>query len=103
MAQPDYNVGFQVHLDACAEGLGAVLQQKHMIDGRLRDVVICYISRQTNPAESRYGATQLECLALVWALQKLHHYLDGYEFEVHTDCTAVTSLLKLTTPTHHMM
>ncbi|MBW0507194.1 hypothetical protein O181_046909 [Austropuccinia psidii MF-1] len=27
--------------------------------------------------EARYGASQMECLCLVWALEKLHYYLDG--------------------------
>jgi hypothetical protein len=54
-------------------------------------------------SETHYGATQLECLALVWALEKLHYYLDGSMFEVYTDCIAVKSLLNMSTPNRHML
>lgn len=53
--------------------------------------------------ETRYGASQLECLCLVWALEKLHYYLDGSVFEVITDCTALKSLLNKKTANRHML
>ncbi|MBW0594064.1 hypothetical protein O181_133779 [Austropuccinia psidii MF-1] len=45
----------------------------------------------------------MECLCLVWALEKLHYYLDGSVFEVITDCNAVKSLLNMKTPNRHML
>ncbi|MBW0542925.1 hypothetical protein O181_082640 [Austropuccinia psidii MF-1] len=45
----------------------------------------------------------MECLCLVWALEKLHYYLDGTVFDVITDCTAVKSLLNMKTPNRHML
>ncbi|MBW0575287.1 hypothetical protein O181_115002, partial [Austropuccinia psidii MF-1] len=45
----------------------------------------------------------MECLCLVWALEKLHYYLDGSVFEVITDCNAVKSLLNMETPNRHML
>ncbi|MEQ4601430.1 MAG: reverse transcriptase family protein, partial [Pseudomonas amygdali] len=103
LAQPDFTLPFRVYVDACGDGLGAVLQQVQRIDGADREVVICFISRQLRGAEERYGATQLECLALVWALNKLHVFLDGCQFEVVTDCVAIRSLLTLKTPNRHML
>ncbi|MBW0553676.1 hypothetical protein O181_093391 [Austropuccinia psidii MF-1] len=44
----------------------------------------------------------MECLCLVWALEKLHYYLDGSVFELITDCNAVKSLLNMKTPHRHM-
>lgn len=32
-----------------------------------------------------YSATNLECLAMVWAIQKFRHYLVGNIFEIFTD------------------
>ncbi|MBW0507682.1 hypothetical protein O181_047397 [Austropuccinia psidii MF-1] len=45
----------------------------------------------------------MECLCLVWALGKLHYYLDGREFDVLRDCNAVKSLLNMKTPNRHML
>ncbi|MBW0558943.1 hypothetical protein O181_098658 [Austropuccinia psidii MF-1] len=45
----------------------------------------------------------MEFLCLVWALEKLHYYLDGSGFEVITDCNEVKSLLNMKTPNRHML
>ncbi|MBW0532053.1 hypothetical protein O181_071768 [Austropuccinia psidii MF-1] len=45
----------------------------------------------------------MKCLYLVWALEKLHYYVDGSVFEVITDCNAIKSLLNLKTPNRHML
>ncbi|MBW0557943.1 hypothetical protein O181_097658 [Austropuccinia psidii MF-1] len=45
----------------------------------------------------------MECLCLVWELEKFHYYLDGSVFEVITDCNAVKSLLNIKTPNRHML
>ncbi|MBW0498945.1 hypothetical protein O181_038660 [Austropuccinia psidii MF-1] len=45
----------------------------------------------------------MECLCLVWDLEKLYYYIDGSVFEVITDCNAVKSLLKIKTPNRHML
>jgi len=64
---------------------------------------ICYISRTLKDSEKKYGASQLECLCLIWALDKLYYYLDGCNFEVITDCNALKSLLNMKTPNRHML
>ncbi|MBW0530012.1 hypothetical protein O181_069727 [Austropuccinia psidii MF-1] len=45
----------------------------------------------------------MECLCLVWALEKLHYCLDGSVFEVITYFNAVKSLLKMKTPNRHLL
>ncbi|MBW0548046.1 hypothetical protein O181_087761 [Austropuccinia psidii MF-1] len=78
---PDFELPFKLYIDAaCSQGLGAALHQRQIVDGEPREGVICYISRQLKDSEAisrqlkdseaRYGATQTECLCLVWALQK---------------------------------
>ncbi|MBW0557325.1 hypothetical protein O181_097040 [Austropuccinia psidii MF-1] len=78
---PDFELPFKLYIDAaCSQGLGAALHQRQIVDGEPREGVICYISRQLKYSEARYGATQTECLCLVWALEKLHYYLEGAVF-----------------------
>ncbi|MBW0489744.1 hypothetical protein O181_029459 [Austropuccinia psidii MF-1] len=88
---------------ACSQGLGEALHQRQIVDGKPREGVICYISRQLKDSEARYGATQTEFLCLVWALKKLHYYLEGAVFEVYTDCTALKYLLNIKTTNRHML
>ncbi|MBW0497138.1 hypothetical protein O181_036853 [Austropuccinia psidii MF-1] len=88
---------------ACSQGLGEALHQRQIVDGEPREGVICYICRQLKYSEARYGATKTECLCLVWALEKLHYYLEGAVFEVYTDCTALKSLLNKKTTNRHML
>ncbi|MBW0467124.1 hypothetical protein O181_006839 [Austropuccinia psidii MF-1] len=70
---PDFELPFRLYIDAaCSQGLGVALHQRQIVDDESREGVICYISRQLKDSEARYGATQTECLCLVWALEKLH-------------------------------
>ncbi|MBW0565434.1 hypothetical protein O181_105149 [Austropuccinia psidii MF-1] len=85
------------------DGLGAALHQVQIINDKPVEGPTCFISRQIKPTESRYGASQMECLCLVWALEKLNYFLEGCVFEVITNCTAVKSLLNMKTPNRHML
>ncbi|MBW0479211.1 hypothetical protein O181_018926 [Austropuccinia psidii MF-1] len=101
---PDFELPFKLYIGAaCSQGLGAALHQRQILDGEPREGVICYISRQLNDSEARYGATQTESLFLVWALEKLYYYLEGAVFEVYTDCTVLKSLLNMNTTNRHML
>ncbi|MBW0527704.1 hypothetical protein O181_067419 [Austropuccinia psidii MF-1] len=101
---PDFVIPFKLYIDAaCSQGLGTALHQRQIVDGEPREGLICYISRQLKDSEARYGATQTECLCLVWALEKLHYYLEGAVFEVYIDCTALKSLLNMKTTNRHML
>ncbi|MBW0471077.1 hypothetical protein O181_010792 [Austropuccinia psidii MF-1] len=101
---PDFELPLKVYIDAaCSQGLGAALQQRQIVDGEPREGVIFYISRQLKDSEARYGATQAECVCLVWALEKLHYYLEGAVFEVYTDCTELKLLNNMKTTNRHML
>ncbi|MBW0510148.1 hypothetical protein O181_049863 [Austropuccinia psidii MF-1] len=99
---PDWNIPLKLYIDAFGDGLGADLNQLQIIDEKPTDGPLCYISRQLKPTEARYGASQMECLSLVWELEKLHYYLDGSALVVITDCNAMKSLLNMKTPNRHI-
>jgi hypothetical protein len=67
-------------------GLGAVLAQN---DSEGKEHPIVYLSRTLSPAETNYTITELECLAIVWSVRKLHAYLDGVKFTLITDHSAL--------------
>lgn len=89
LAHPNYDKPYILHTDAYTSSLGAILSQK---DAEEKEHPICYLSRQLTSAESNYSATELECLVAVWAIRKLHAFLDSAKFELVTDHTALQSL-----------
>eukprot|EP00942_MAST-04A_sp_MAST-4A-sp1_P008666 g8666.t1 len=78
---PDITKPFYIHCDGSYNGLGATLNQKGK-DHKLH--VVWYASRALSPAEKNYDARELECLALLWALEKWRHFL-GDKLYVVTD------------------
>ncbi|MBW0461570.1 hypothetical protein O181_001285 [Austropuccinia psidii MF-1] len=100
---PDVKLPFELYNDASGDELGAALHQVQIINDKPVQGPICFISRNRKPTEARYGASKMECLSLVWALQKLNYFLEGCVFEVITDCTAVKSLLEMNTPNRNIL
>ena len=86
----DYTLPFELHTDASAMALGAVLYQEK--DGLKR--VIGYASRALGKAERNYPAHKLKFLALKWAVtDKFKDYLYGAKFVVDTDNNPLTYVL----------
>ncbi|MBW0511175.1 hypothetical protein O181_050890 [Austropuccinia psidii MF-1] len=80
LLMPDWHKTFKLYIDAYGDGLGEALHQVQIIDEKPTEGPACYISRQIKPTEDRCDESQMECLCLVWALEKLHYYLDGSVF-----------------------
>lgn len=94
LACPDFKVPFVIQTDASITGLGAVLTQVQ--EGE--EKVIAYVSRTLNAAEKNYSVVELECLAVVWAINKLKGYLEGYQFTVVSDHRSLRWLRSLEKP-----
>ena len=75
-----------LHCDASGHGLGAVIGHI-MNDERFHPVE--FASRLLSSAESNYSATDKEALAIVWAVKKFNHFLEGIKFDVFTDHKAL--------------
>lgn len=77
----DPNKVIFVQTDSSDYALGAAMLQEYQ--GVLHPVR--YLSRKLKPAEVNYTIMEKECLAIVWAINKLKVYLYGTEFVLLTD------------------
>lgn len=94
LVQPRDEGGYVLDTDASANAVGAVLSQWQ--DGELK--VIAFASRALSPAERAYCVTRRELLAVVYGLRQFRHYLLAQKFELRTDHSALTYLLKTPEP-----
>ena len=86
---PDFTQKFVLATDASDIGIGACLSQEH--DGILKP--IGYAGRAFNKAERNYTTTDKELLAVVFGVQYFKVYLQGVEFDIHTDHSALKQIL----------
>ena len=93
---PDFDKDFVLRTDASDTGLGAVLLHKH---GEMM-FPIAYASKKLAGAPKSYATVEKECMAIVWAIDKLNCYLYGRSFTLQTDHHPLTYLnsAKLTNP-----
>ncbi len=85
---PDFTKPFTIRCDASYQGLGAVLTQGEDEERR----VVSYASRTLKDAETRYTATEIECLGMKWAVAHFRPYIHGTRFTLETDHVALTWL-----------
>lgn len=91
LCAPDFGKPFIIQTDSSQVGLGVVLAQ---VDSDGQEHPVLYLSRKMTGAEKNYSVTEQECLAIIFALKKLHCYLDGQEFVIMTDHNPLVWLRK---------
>jgi len=94
LGYPDAYSPTEIHTDACKGGLGSTLVQ--IQDGVER--VIAFASRSLDKCESNYGATELEALAIIYAIEHFKPYVYGRKFQVVTDHHSLCDLLRMRDP-----
>lgn len=94
LANPDYKLPFEIQADACKQSCGAVLVQYQ--DGQ--EKVIAYMSQKFTDTQKKYHVTELECLAVILAIEKFRPYVEGSHFRVITDHHSLLWLKNLKDP-----
>ena len=71
--------------------IGALIAQE---DGGGVEQPVYYISRALKDIETHYPRAERACLTIVYASQRLHHYLPSYEVWLMTKSHAIKTLLQ---------
>ena len=95
LSYPCFDKPFILETNASWDGIGAVLSQ---LQEDNQTHLIAYASRVLSPTESKYAITELETLAVVWAMSHFHSFLYGHSVTVYTDHSAVKAILSTPNP-----
>jgi len=92
LQKPLPDVKFQIATDASLYGVGAMLFQETVHEGKVTRRYIELASMAFAKHQRNYSATKRELLALVFGIRKFHAYLFGQKFQVWTDHRALIYL-----------
>lgn len=87
--QPDFEQPFRIDTDASYSGIAGVLYQE--VDGERR--IISLASRGLSDAEKRFTVSEVEMLAIVFAVTKFREYVLGRHLTIVTDHKALQFLM----------
>lgn len=88
-------LGYSLYVDGSKIGLGAALHiilPKEDKPGETYERPVAFISRGLKANERRYWPTELEMLALTWALKRFEEVIEGRPLKIYTDHSAITWL-----------
>lgn len=93
LSHPDMSQDFCLVTDTSNYGLGACLFQVIEENGKRQVKVIGFASRVLSACERAYSTTELEALAIIWALRKFHYYVYGKHIKIYCDHQALSFLM----------
>lgn len=95
LCNPDYSLPFHIDSTSSSVGTSAILYQIHNNEKR----IIAYMSTKLNELQRKYHPVERECFALIVALEKFRHYIDGNRIIVTTDQCSLNWLRNCKDPT----
>lgn len=89
LANPNFELPFTVQTDASDSAIAGVLTQEH--DGV--EHVIAYFSRKLTTPQRSWKAAEKEGLAALEAIEKFRPYIEGTQFTLITDSSALSFIM----------
>lgn len=96
---PQFDKTFIITTDASKEAISAVLSQGEIGN----DLPIAFASRTLIDAETRYSATELELLAIVWGVEYFRPYVYGRKFIIFTDHKPLCWVMQVKEPNSRLI
>lgn len=93
LSYPDFQKPFIVQTDASKCGVGAILYQEDQ-DNPTRKSYIAFLSRKLRSHEKNYTTTEIEMLAIIYALMYWKKIIYGFPIIIRTDHHALTFMLR---------
>lgn len=95
LCNPIYSLPFHIDSTSSSIGTSAILYQ--VSEGNKR--TIAYMSTKLNELQQKYHPVEKECFALIVALEKFRHYIEGSKIIVTTDQCSLNWLKNCKDPT----
>lgn len=87
---PNWSLSFHISSDASDTKIGEILRQQEDKNSN----AIYYISKNLTPAELNYIVTEKEFMIVIYAINKFHHYIIGYQVFLYIDHSIIRYLAK---------
>ena len=96
LTMPDFTRRFIIYADASEVAVGAVLTQpKGSTD---QESLIAYASKKLTDTQRRWGTSERELYAIIWACEHFETYIRGSKPLIYTDHSALEHLLTTDQP-----
>jgi len=90
LKHPDFTKPFILYTNASKKGVGVILAQYNL--EVKADYIVKYFNRSLEQAQENWSAMDLECLAIVEAVQHFDRYLRERSFTIYMDYQALAIL-----------